>query len=102
MLAKPDETTGPFTLLPHLLPALFYKRNWHLVPIRLFFWYPSLPSYQSDDQSGFPNKAAIPCLNTSSPSLLACCVVSRVSLDSVTSKDINYLIPEVKKEKVQT
>ena len=96
VLANPGETTGPFALLPHLLPALFYKRNWHLVPVRwVFFWYPSLPSYQSD---GFPNKVAIPCLNTSSPSLMACCVVSRVSLDSVTSKDINYLISEVKKK----
>ena len=95
VLAKPGKTTGPFTLLPHRLLALFYKRNWHLDPIRfLYVWYPSLPSYQSD---GFPNKVAIPSLNPSSPNLLACCVVSRVSLDSVTSKDINYLISEVKK-----
>lgn len=66
-------------------------------PGKMFPWGTSSPSSGSD---GFPNKVAIPSLNPSSPNLLACCVVSRVSLDSVTSKDINYLISEVKK--VQT
>ena len=62
-------------------PSLFYKRNWPPDPIRWFFWDSSLPSSRS---AGFPNKVSIPCLNTSSPDLLACCAASRASLDSVT------------------
>ena len=66
---------GLFTLLPHLpLKPIFYERNSLFCDI-------SLPSSQS---SGFLNKVIIPCLNTSSPDLLAHHVVSRVSLDTVT------------------
>ena len=50
-------------------------------PLRWFWGDPSLPSSRSE---GFLNKVAILCLNTSPPDLLASCVDSRASLDSVT------------------
>ena len=43
-------------------------------------WDNSLPSSRS---TGFPNKVAIPCPNTSSLNSLACHVVSSMSLDSI-------------------
>ena len=76
------KTNGLFTLLSHLLPpSLFYKRNWHPDPSKMVFGDISLPS---SPPAGFPNKVAIPCLNTLSPDLLACRAASRVCLDSVT------------------
>ena len=45
-------------------------------------WNISLPSSQT---SGFPNKVAIPCPYTLSPSLLACPAMSGRSLDSATA-----------------
>ena len=41
----------------------------------------------------FLNKVANPCLNTSSPDFLACCAMSRVNLDSVTTGVIHLHPP---------
>ena len=77
-------------------PSLFYKSGIQTL-VRWLFWDISLPSSQS---AGFPNKVAIPCLNTSPPDLLACsvCVASKGSLDSVTmcQLPLNYYAKWVK------
>ena len=60
---------GLLTLLPHLLSFFFQKKKnkkGTQTPIIWLFWDISLPSSQS---ANFPNKVAIPCLNTSSVSL---------------------------------
>ena len=51
----------------------------------MVLWDTSPPSSQS---AGFPNKVNIPCPNNWSPDLLACRVVSSISLDSVTQEDV--------------
>ena len=90
------KTEDPFTLLPHctslsILPFDFsfslFLSLWCIkepgiqTPRRWLFWGTSLPSSQS---AGFPNKviflASVPHLSNS----LACCVMSRASLDLVT------------------
>ena len=86
--------------------SLFYKRNWHPDPDKMVLQDTDKMVLQDTDKMvlqdtdkmvlqgtslpssqlpGFPNTVAIPCLNTSSPDLLACCAASRTSLDSVTS-----------------
>ena len=60
------KTNGLLTLLPHLLSFFFQKKKGTQTPIIWLFWDISLPSSQS---ANFPNKVAIPCLNTSSVSL---------------------------------
>ena len=62
-------------------PSLFYKRNWHLDPNKMVLGDANPPSSWS---AGFLYTVAIPSLNTSFPDLLACRVVSSVSLDLVT------------------
>ena len=48
---------------------------------KMVLWDTCPPSFQS---AGFPNKVAIPCAGNWSLDLLACCVVSSMTLDLVT------------------
>ena len=62
-------------------PLCFRKEPGIQILIRWLFWDTSL---QSSWSAGFPNKVIFLASTPSLLDLLACCVVSRVSLDSVT------------------
>ena len=70
-LQQPTTTVSPFSV----------KRTLNSNSGKMVLWDTSPPSSWS---TGFLNKVTIPCLNTPSLDLLACCAVSSTSLDSVT------------------
>ena len=72
-----DFTPSPFSI----------KKAWILTQARWVLWGTSPPSSQF---AGFPNKVTIPCSSNLSLDLLACCVASSTSLDSVTHWQNTY------------
>lgn len=85
-LCRPDKTRKylqqliPFFTLPPHPFSLFYKRNWHPNPGKMVLWDTS-PS--SSGSAGFLNKVNIPYPNNFSLNLLACSVVSSMTIDLI-------------------
>ena len=79
----------------------YYKRSLNANSSKMVLWDTSPPSSRS---AGFLNKVTIPCPNISSLNLWACCAVSSMSLELVTTllkKEIS-LKPGSPYPKIQT
>ena len=76
------EVNGLFILLPHLLPLPDFKKGTDTQT--LMRWVSGNTNLLPSLSAGFLNKVFTPCRNTSFVNFLACCPVSRASLDLVT------------------